>query len=79
MAGKLEAIWLKRGKGAPMDAHTRAQLIAGCGLDGEQDGAQQQSWPHLAGWRVSPARTRRDASMRANGSGMTELARGHAP
>ncbi len=43
MSGKLEAIWLKRGKGAPMDAQERAQLVAGRGLlnNANQGGKRQ--------------------------------------
>lgn len=43
MSGKLEAIWLKRGKGAPMDAHARAQLVAGRGiLNNANQGGKRQ-------------------------------------
>ncbi len=69
MSGKLEAIWLKRGKGAPMDAHDHAQLIAGRGLLGNanQGGKRQvtilaqERWQELlqeVGANLSP-KTRR--------------------
>jgi MOSC domain-containing protein YiiM len=35
--GKLEAIWLKRGRRGPMDARTQAELKAGRGLVGNTD------------------------------------------
>lgn len=43
MPNKLSAIWLKRGKGAPMDAQERATLVAGRGLLGNanQGGKRQ--------------------------------------
>ncbi len=52
MSGKLEAIWLKRGKGAPMDAHERGQLIAGRGLVGNanQGGKRQVTIIALERW-----------------------------
>lgn len=68
-SGKLEAIWLKRGKGAPMDAHERAQFVAGRGLfnNANQGGKRQvtiiaqERWQELMrelGATLSPA-TRR--------------------
>lgn len=36
-AGRVEAIWLKRGRGAPMDAVERAEMVAGEGLVGNAD------------------------------------------
>jgi MOSC domain-containing protein YiiM len=36
-AGKLEAIWLKRGRGGPMDAVKRVTLVAQQGLVGNTD------------------------------------------
>ncbi|NJN82653.1 MAG: MOSC domain-containing protein [Caldilineaceae bacterium] len=55
--GKLEAIWLKRGKGGPMDAKARATLVAGKGLAGNanQGGKRQvtlishEKWQALMG------------------------------
>lgn len=43
MPNQLAAIWLKRGKGAPMDAQVRATLVAGRGLLGNanQGGKRQ--------------------------------------
>ena len=43
MSPTLTAIWLKRGKGAPMDAQERATLVAGRGLLGNanQGGKRQ--------------------------------------
>jgi MOSC domain-containing protein YiiM len=43
MSGKLEAIWLKRGKGALMDECDRATLIAGRGIlhNANQGGKRQ--------------------------------------
>lgn len=43
MPNQLAAIWLKRGKGAPMDAQERAQLVAGRGLfnNANQGGKRQ--------------------------------------
>ncbi len=69
MHGKLEAIWLKRGKGGPMDARERAKLIAGRGLVGNanQGGKRQvtiiakERWEEIMqalGARLSPARRR---------------------
>jgi MOSC domain-containing protein YiiM len=41
--GKLEAIWLKRGRGGPMDPVQQAQLVAGRGLvnNANQGGKRQ--------------------------------------
>lgn len=37
LPGKLEALWLKRFKAGPMDAHARATLVAGRGLAGNMN------------------------------------------
>jgi MOSC domain-containing protein YiiM len=52
-AGKLAAIWLKRGKRGPMDLHKRAALVAGRGLTGNanQGGKRQVTIITLERWR----------------------------
>jgi len=68
-AGRLEAIWIKRAKGGPMDATPRASAVAGRGLVGnaDQGGKRQvtiisrEIWDDLRaelGPRVAPAMRR---------------------
>lgn len=41
--GRLEAIWIKRGRGGPMDPAARAELVAGRGLrDNANQGGKRQ-------------------------------------
>jgi MOSC domain-containing protein YiiM len=69
--GRLERIWIKRGKGAPMDAVTSAQLVAGRGIVGNanQGGRRQvtlltqEFWGDLTGPLMSPDPSARRANL----------------
>lgn len=74
-SGKLESIWLKRATRGPMDAQTRATLVAGRGLVGNanQGGKRQvtiisvERWTELMqqlGAQVDPAARRANLMVR---------------
>ena len=74
-SGQLEAIWIKRGKLAPMDRVSRAEVVAGRGLVGNanQGGKRQitllsaESWSEALeqlGRDVDPARRRANLLIR---------------
>ncbi len=75
-AGRLEAIWVKRGKRAPMDPAERAELVAGRGLVGNanQGGKRQvtvierEAWDAIeAELGVSVPKTARRANLLLSG------------
>jgi MOSC domain-containing protein YiiM len=81
MAGRLEAIWLKRMKGGPMDAKTEAQLNANRGLVGNanQGGKrqvtiiEQEQWENLmAAFGVDTAPSARRANLMVSGIQLAE-------
>ncbi len=77
--GTLERIWIKRGTGAPMDAATRATLVAGRGIAGNanQRGKRQvtivsrESWDTVTSHLPGPDPIVRRANLLVSGIDLT--------
>jgi len=78
--GRLERIWVKRGKGAPMDAVMSAQLAAGRGILGNanQRGKRQvtllsaEHWVEISAHLMSPDPIVRRANVLLSGIDLRE-------
>lgn len=63
VAGRLEAIWLKRSHRGPMDAHAAVRLVAGQGILGSVDRSRRRQVTIISreAWRQFMARLDADA------------------